>query len=131
MRNDMAIKQRPIIAITMGDASGVGPEIIVKALLSREIYDMCHPIVIGEGAAISEVVRLLDSPLKLHPVDCVDDLHGQFGTIDLLNLHNLDSKEITIGKVCVACGKAAMEYLTKAAELALKNKVRGSGYSSH
>jgi 4-hydroxythreonine-4-phosphate dehydrogenase len=67
---------------------------------------------------------LLDSPLKLNIIDRVDDLHGQFGTIDLLDLHNLELKDVSIGKVCEACGKAAMEYLAKAAELALDNTVK-------
>ena len=117
-------KQRPVIAITMGDAAGVGPEIIVKTLLSRRIYDMCYPLVVGDAGAMSEAIRLLESPLRLHPIDKADELQGQYGTIDLLDLHNLDPKDVTIGRVCRACGKAAMEYVVRAAELALKGKVR-------
>jgi 4-hydroxythreonine-4-phosphate dehydrogenase len=117
-------KKRPVIAITMGDAAGVGPEIIVKALISRQIYDMCRPLVVGDAGAMSEAVRLVESPLRLHPIDSVDKLPGNYGTIDLFDLHNLDPKDVTIGRVCRACGKAAMEYIIKAADLALKDKVR-------
>ena len=45
----MIARGRPIIAITMGDAAGIGPEIIVKALLSEQIYSICCPLVVGEG----------------------------------------------------------------------------------
>jgi 4-hydroxy-L-threonine phosphate dehydrogenase PdxA len=61
----MTIKQRPIIAITMGDAAGIGPEIIVKALLSEQIYSICRPLLVGEGTTMSAMMGLLDSPLKL------------------------------------------------------------------
>jgi len=123
IKEKMINKQRPIIAITMGDAAGVGPEIIVKALTSGQIYDICRPLVVGEGVSISATITLLRSPLKLHFVDKVSDIQGQYGTIDLLDMHNLDQKEVVIGKVCKACGKAAMEYIAKAAELALHNDV--------
>ena len=108
----------------MGDAAGVGPEIIVKALISRRIYDMCCPLVVGDAGAMAEAVRLVESPLRLHPINAVDERLGNYGTIDLIDLHNLDPKDVTIGRVCRACGKAAMEYIIKAAELALKDKVR-------
>ncbi len=123
-KDKMTTKQRPILAITMGDAAGIGPEVTVKALLSRQIYDICRPLVVGEGITISAMIRLLDSPLKLHPVEKAGEVQGQYGTIDLLDLHNLDQKDVTIGKVCKACGKAAMEYITKAAELALQDEVK-------
>jgi len=124
VRDDMPGKKRPVIAITMGDAAGVGPEIIVKALISRQIYDMCCPLVVGDAGAMSAALRLVESPLRLHPIDGVDELLGNYGTIDLIDLHNLDPKDVTTGRVCRACGKAAMEYIIKAADLALKNKVR-------
>lgn len=120
----MTIKQRPVIAITMGDAAGIGPEIIVKALHSKHTYDICCPLLIGEGTTMSAAIRLLNSPLKLRPAEEADEVQGQFGTIDLLDMHNLKQDEVFVGKVCKACGKAAMEYIEKAAELALNGKVK-------
>jgi 4-hydroxythreonine-4-phosphate dehydrogenase len=118
------MNRRAIIAITTGDAAGVGPEIIVKALLSRQIYVTCRPLLVGEGVTMSEVIRLLDSPLELSHVEATDQVIGQFGTIDLLDLHNLDYEEVILGKVCRACGRAAMECIAKAVELALHGKAK-------
>jgi len=108
----------------MGDAAGVGPEIIVKALLSKQIYVICRPLLVGEGITMSEAIRSLDSPLKLYPLETAGKVRGQFGTIDLLDLHNLNHKEVISGQVCKVCGKAAMEYIAKAAELALHGRVK-------
>jgi 4-hydroxythreonine-4-phosphate dehydrogenase len=120
----VTIQTKPAIAITMGDAAGVGPEIVIKALLSRRIYDMCRPLVVGDGLVMSATLKRLASPLKLHPVEDTGNLPGRYGTIDLLDMHNLDPKEVSIGAVCKSCGKAAMEYVTRAAELATNGKVR-------
>jgi 4-hydroxythreonine-4-phosphate dehydrogenase len=120
----MTDKERPIIAITMGDAAGIGPEIIVKALQLKQIYSLCCPLVVGEGGIMREAIELVRSPLKLRSIKTVAGLKGQFGLIDLLDLHNLNRKEVVIGQVCKACGKAAMEYIAKAAELALKGEVK-------
>jgi len=56
-------------------------------------------------------------------VETVGEVKGQLGTIDLLDLHNLEHKEIVFGQVCEAYGKAAMEYIAKAAELAGTTKI--------
>ena len=115
--------KKPVIAITMGDASGIGPEVVIKALASREIYDICRPLLIGESTAISGVLKLLKSPLKLHPVERVGDLQGRYGAIDIIDMHNLNPSYVVTGKVCPACGKASMEYIEKAAGLALKHEI--------
>jgi len=111
----MTTKEKPIIAITMGDAAGIGPEIIVKGLQLQEIYRICCPLVVGESGIIQEAIKLVNSPLKLRLVKTPAELNGQFGVIDLLDLHNLDRKEVIIGQVCEACGRAAMDYIAKAA----------------
>ncbi len=54
-KDEMTIKDRPAIVITMGDAAGIGPEIVVKALLSKQIYDICCPLVVGDGMTMSKV----------------------------------------------------------------------------
>ena len=43
---------RRVIGITMGDPAGVGPEIVVKALMQQMVYDKCKPIVIGDAKEI-------------------------------------------------------------------------------
>ena len=120
----MTVRRRPIIAITMGDAAGVGPEIIVKALLSEKIHVICRPVVVGEGITMSEVTRALKSPLKWRSVKALDEIKGEYGTIDLIDLQNLDRKEIIPGQLCRACGKAAMEYIAEAARLALQGNLQ-------
>ncbi len=120
----MTTKERPTIAITMGDAAGIGPEIIVKALLSEQIYSICRPLVVGEGVIMQEAIKLVNRPLKLHPVKVAAGVKDQFGTIDLLDLHNLDRGEVILGQICRACGRAAVQYITKAARLVLEGEVK-------
>ena len=47
------------LAVTMGDPGGIGPEVVVKALHSAEVRDICMPVVIGDSSVITEMVRLL------------------------------------------------------------------------
>lgn len=54
----MIAKERPSIAITMGDAAGIGPEIIAKALASEQIYNICRPLVVGEGVIMQEAIKM-------------------------------------------------------------------------
>ena len=77
----MAIKERAIIAITMGDAAGVGPEVIVKALASEQIYSICRPMVVGEGVIMQAAMKLVNRPLKLHRVKTVAEVEGKIGTM--------------------------------------------------
>jgi 4-hydroxythreonine-4-phosphate dehydrogenase len=112
----MAAADRNIITVTMGDAAGIGPEVIIKALGEKSVYDMCKPLVIGDAGVLGETIELLDSPLTLRPVEKATDVRGSYGEIDLLDLNNLEG-EITMGQVSAECGRAAMEYITKAAEM--------------
>ena len=84
----MTVKRRPMIAITMGDAAGIGSEIIVKALQSKRIYSTCYPLVVGEGVTMSEVIRSLNSPLKLRPVKILDDVKLVL-SVNTLHVHTL------------------------------------------
>ncbi len=120
----MAEKERPLIAITMGDPAGIGPEVLAKALSLKEIYDICRPAVIGESHVMQGAISLIKKSLKLRPVKKVAETLGQFGTIDILDLHKPDLKEFKIGQVSAACGGAAMEYIEMAMNLALSGEVK-------
>ncbi|CAG9226559.1 hypothetical protein BGLA2_40046 [Burkholderia gladioli] len=47
----------PVIGITMGDASGVGPEVVVKSLAHESVYRQCRPLVIGDARSRSSAAR--------------------------------------------------------------------------
>ncbi|OGO31856.1 MAG: 4-hydroxythreonine-4-phosphate dehydrogenase PdxA [Chloroflexi bacterium RBG_16_56_11] len=115
---------RPIIAVTMGDAAGIGPEIAARALALGEISAICRPILVCSGAVMSGVINMLKSPVKLRPVSGAGDVRGLKGTIDIIDLHNLDPVDFTIGRVCQTCGRASMEYVAAAAEMAIKGEAR-------
>ena len=59
---------RHYLALTMGDAAGIGPEIIIKALAEQRLYERCIPVVIGDRAPLEDAIRFCHSPLTLNTV---------------------------------------------------------------
>ncbi|MEK4298708.1 4-hydroxythreonine-4-phosphate dehydrogenase PdxA [Oceanobacillus sp. FSL W8-0428] len=116
------MKQKPIIGITMGDAAGVGPEIIVKALNHEEIYKNCRPIVIGDKEILERVLPIVESKQKIHSVEGPEQAIFSYGTIDVIDL-NLLSADLPFGKVSADAGNAAYQYLAKAVELAKEKRI--------
>ncbi|OGO04409.1 MAG: 4-hydroxythreonine-4-phosphate dehydrogenase PdxA [Chloroflexi bacterium RBG_13_54_9] len=119
----MTASERPIIVITMGDAAGVGPEIVVKALLSEGIFAICRPLVVGSSLIMRETMKSVGGSLKLRPVNAAAEVEGESGTVDIIDLHNLEPRDVVAGKISATCGKAAMEYIAEAARLALGGEV--------
>ena len=83
---------RPILALTMGDPVGVGPEIIVKALVDARIYQVCRPLVIGDLPALERARLALDPALKIHVADRPAAGRYQLGTMDLMPLSQLAAR---------------------------------------
>ena len=121
----MADEKRPIIAITIGDPAGIGPEVVVKALANKVLYNMCRPLVIGESATVLAATKFIEKPPSLHLVEKAAETLGKSGTIDILDMHNLDWDKVKIGQVSAECGRASMSYLEKAMQLALNDEVAG------
>ncbi|MBI2847364.1 MAG: 4-hydroxythreonine-4-phosphate dehydrogenase PdxA [Chloroflexi bacterium] len=107
----------------MGDAAGIGPEVIVKALASPDIHHLCIPLVVGDVRVLEQTIRMLSSKAKLNEVEKVAQAKGQADRIDVLDIHNLDPNTVKYGEISPAAGKAAMEYVTKAAHLAQEGEV--------
>ena len=116
---------RPIIAITMGDAAGVGPEIVVKALALEEVYALCRPLVVGDAGVLARARQVPGLHVDLHPIADVRGGRFELGNIDLLDLANIDLARLRVGEVSAMAGRAAVEYVLKAGELALAGEVQG------
>src|SRR5215831_15357516 len=117
------VSTKPVLAITMGDPGGIGPEIIAKALTHADVYDNSRPLVIGERRAMEAAVRITGGPLEVRAVHQASDAGDHPGTVDLLDLHNIDIEQLGRARVCPEVGKAAYDYLERATQLALANQV--------
>jgi 4-hydroxythreonine-4-phosphate dehydrogenase len=116
--------QKPIIAITMGDAAGVGPEIIVKSLAHRGVYEQCCPLVIGDAKRLQQAARICASGLDVRGLTTADRSHATYepGTIDCIDL-GLIPPDLPWGRLSSQAGEAAYQYLAVAARLALDGTV--------
>ncbi len=116
--------QKPIIAITMGDAAGVGPEIIVKSLAHGEVYQQCRPLVIGDAERLRMADRICGTQLTILNLAAneIEKAAYQPGAVDCVDL-NLIPPDLPWGRLSAQAGEAAYRYLTVAAQLALEGKV--------
>ncbi len=114
---------KPLIGISAGDPAGIGPEITAKALTEAEIYDICRPMAVCDAAVMKEAVRFSGLSLGINVVERPDQGLYQRGTIDLLDMRNVDMDGLEYKKVAAMTGKASYEYIAKVIELALAGDI--------
>ncbi|MDL5362568.1 4-hydroxythreonine-4-phosphate dehydrogenase PdxA [Halalkalicoccus sp. NIPERK01] len=105
---------KPTIGITMGDPAGIGPEIIVTAY--RELREAADPVVIGDAGVVEAACEVCGSALGIERVDSPEEASFERDRIPVLDLDNVD--ELVRGVVREAYGKASLEYIERAIELA-------------
>ncbi len=118
------MNDRPIVAMTMGDAAGVGPEVIMKSLAHFELYSQCRPLVIGDADRLREAGRIVGSSLQVRGLDAVGPEQAMFqqGIVDCIDL-KLIPKDLPWGRLSAIAGDAAYRYVEVAANLAMHKKV--------
>ena len=116
--------QRPIIAITMGDAAGVGPEIIMKSLAHADAYEQCRPLVIGDAQRLEMAGRICASRLAVRSLvtNAIGAARFESGVVDCIDL-KLIPYDLPWGRLSPIAGEAAYQYLVVAARLAMERKV--------
>jgi len=114
---------RPILGVTMGDASGAGPEIVVKALTQPDLRALCRPIVIGDAATFRQAARIVGSDVPIRGINRVAEASFDQDIIEVLDLHNIDLGRLVYAKVDPMTGQAAYECVVKAVELALAGEI--------
>lgn len=106
----------PVIAITMGDAAGVGPEIIMKSLARDELFTKCRPLVIGDANRLRKAGQIVGSKLSVNAVADPKDAVFKAGTVDCIDL-SLIPADLPFGQLSALAGDAAYRFVAKAVEL--------------
>jgi 4-hydroxythreonine-4-phosphate dehydrogenase len=117
------MSERPLVAITMGDPAGIGAEVTAKALQDPWVYEKCRPFVVGNTASMNSALELVNGGGRARLVHDVTDVVGEFGEIDVLDMENLESDRVEYGVLSPIAGKASVEWILRAGELAAAGEV--------
>lgn len=111
---------RPLVAITIGDPAGIGPEVVLGALHNEpDLYSICRPLVIGDRAILERAAATLAIEPRLATVGRPSEGRFESGTVDLLDLATPEIAGVRVGEVQAAAGRAAYSYIKRAIDLTL------------
>jgi 4-hydroxythreonine-4-phosphate dehydrogenase len=115
----------PIVGITMGDPTGVGPEIIAKVLADPRTFEFSRPLVLGDLNCFTRAAEIVKAELKVAEVKRseIRGLDYQLGRVNLLNLSKINLKDLRYGSPDKDCGKAMVDYIREGVRLALKGEI--------
>ncbi len=117
---------KPIIAISAGDPAGIGPEVSVKALNELELYKKCRPLIVCDSQIIQKAIAFCGLKNKVNIIEKPEEGTYEPGTIDVLDMHNIDMFQFRHNAVAAMTGKASFEYVEKVITLANKNQVQAT-----
>jgi 4-hydroxythreonine-4-phosphate dehydrogenase len=106
----------------MGDAAGVGPEVIAKSLAHAEVFERCRPIVVGDARRLRAAARLTGSPVEVRSVSHLANEGAKPGIADCLDL-DLIPEDLPWGKLSAVAGEGAFQFVKRATALALAGEV--------
>ena len=113
---------KPMIAVSMGDAAGIGPEITVKALADAMVQEKANCIIIGDKKVLQRAIDFCKLDLIINVVDEPADGKYEPGILNLIDLQNISMDQLKMGEVQGMTGRACYEYIKKATELCLEGK---------
>ena len=115
--------KKPIIGITMGDPASIGPEIAIKALQHKKIYDICRPMVVGDAGVLRQIINLLNLPVTINAIHEVKQAKFEYGKIDVFDLNNVEPGKLQFGTISAMAGNASFEAVKKVIDLALAGEI--------
>lgn len=115
--------KKPVIALTMGDPAGIGPEITVETMLSQEVHDVCKPFVIGSIAILEKAAQVRGVSIKFNKVQEPAEAKYELGTLDVIETGDYDTGSIQWGEVQQLAGQMSYDWVIKSIKLGLEYKI--------
>ena len=115
--------QKPIIGVPMGDPAGIGPEIVVKSLNEAQVYEKARPLIIGDAGMLKKAYEFCGLNLRIHAVEHASEGLYQMGTIDVIDLKNIDLNSFKLGQISREAGAAAFAYIEKTVFMAMDGEI--------
>lgn len=113
----------PKIGITMGDPTGIGPEIIIKALSRKELFEVCRPVVFGDEGVLLKESKRGNVSLQIETTKEIPEEGYQPGRIFLFPSAEIEARPLLYGKPDRECGEAMVRCIQHAVTQVKKNKL--------
>lgn len=120
---------KPILAILMGDASGVAPELVAKLAARRYFQEHCRPVLIGDRRVLELGFEQAKQYEPYYCVNNIDEIDWEQDRIALLDMADLDPSSIQLGQVNADCGAACVSMIRKAVGLFRSGQIHGVCYA--
>lgn len=118
------MSNKPIIGLILGDAAGVGPEIIAK-LAAGDFYSAyCRPVVLGDARVLKKGAEASGVELEMEIIGSIDEATWEKG-IPVLDQKNLDPDTVNYGELSIESGKAVLDLLKLSTDLYKEGKIHG------
>lgn len=115
-----------ILAVTMGDPAGIGPEIAARAFHDPSVYGKCDPVLVGNVPCMEKALKLTGLALRINAIEKISEAVFQRGTIDLIHVPADHADQIRYGEISATAGDLAFKAVRKAIELAMCGEVHGT-----
>ncbi len=116
-------ESRPLIALTMGDPAGIGPEIIVGAWTETVVHEWCRPLVVGHPEVLRRAVRLWQTGVAVAEIDSPQQARPDPGVIPCIGCGSDDVLDVQPGVIDARAGQAAYDAVVTAVRFALAGQV--------
>lgn len=117
------IDDRPLVALTMGDVAGVGPEVIALAWAESPLRSLARPMVVGSQAVLQRALRHVGSNVSIQTITDPSHAEPTSHVIPCFDPTGDDLGDVQPGRVSARAGRAAHEYLVSAIDLALEGRI--------
>lgn len=112
----------PLLAITMGDPAGAGPEIVVKALNDDEVRPICRGLVIGDAGVMRAAAEIVGIPMQINAISSPEEMREDANVMNVFDLKDVDLSTLVRGRVAASAGKAAYDAIEKGTALTIEGK---------
>ncbi|ENH96151.1 4-hydroxythreonine-4-phosphate dehydrogenase [Gracilibacillus halophilus YIM-C55.5] len=116
--------KKPVVAITIGDPAGIGPEITADTVMEEKVYQECKPFLIGSVDIVKRALNVRNGEgFHVNKIDKPAEAKFEYGTIDVLEPKEYDTASIEYGKVQKLAGEMSYDYVVKSIELGMNQEI--------
>jgi 4-phospho-D-threonate 3-dehydrogenase / 4-phospho-D-erythronate 3-dehydrogenase len=120
---------RTIVAISVGDPHGVGSELVLKSMMDKEVYQKSIPVVISDSKLLEHTQNFTKTTFRFRKIKEISEAEGVFGTIEVIDIKNIDWTEFKWGQISKMSGRASLDYIEKSMQLAINKEIDAFVYA--